>query len=69
MNDEFLTILKKDHTCKIINHSNFDILLSIKPKKPKRKIIDFFLVKRNSYIILEDDLDFSKIYISFEGAE
>ena len=67
MKDEFLTILKKDHVCKIINHSDFNIKISFKPVKPKRKIIESILIVKKSYYLCEYDLDFSQIYISFEG--
>ena len=66
MMNEFLTIDTMEFVTKIMNHSDFNIKLSFKPERPKRKIIDFMIIPAHSFRIDESHLDFSKIYISFE---
>lgn len=53
------------HITKITNKSNLDMILSIKPVKPKRKYIDILLVKKCEFLIYENEIDLSKISISF----
>ncbi len=53
------------HITKITNKSNLDVVISIKPVKPKRKYIDILLVKKGEFLIDENEIDLSQISISF----
>lgn len=61
----FLLVERLGKITKISNQSDFDVFISIKPVKPKRKIIDFLLVKNGCHIIDESEIDLTQIYISF----
>lgn len=60
---------KLKHITKITNGSQYDILISIKPTKPKRRFIDIALVAKGTFVIYEETLDLSKISISFINGE
>lgn len=52
---------------KIENHTNNNLVLSIKPIKPKRKYTDFLIVKCNSFIILDNmEIDLKQVIFYFK---
>jgi hypothetical protein len=51
---------------KITNHTDLHAILSLKPIYPKRKIETLTLIRPDEFAIYEEDIDFTKIYISFE---
>lgn len=53
------------HCTQIVNDSEFDIIISIKPRKPKRKIIDYRCVQKGTQVIFEEKIDLKDIYLSF----
>lgn len=54
---------------KITNDSPLDLLISLKPIKPKRKYFSILLVAKGTFAIYESPLDLSKISISFIKGE
>lgn len=50
---------------KFTNDSEFDVIISAKPRKPKRKIIDYRVVQRGTYLLVEETIDLKNVYISF----
>jgi len=54
---------------KISNGSDYDVMVSIKPIKPKRKFTDILLVPKGTFLVHElrdgKDIDLSKLSISF----
>lgn len=51
---------------RIINYSDFTLWLSLKPKPPKRKVVDRFVVEPKSFLLMECEINFSDIYLSFD---
>jgi len=65
-NTKKLLIIEEHVDCTtIINRSGFNVFVSIKPKKPKRKHVGFSVVESGYFNIL-DKLDLSHISITFE---
>ena len=55
------------HITEFVNDSDFDVMISWKPVKPKRKVTDELLVQKKSRLIIEIPIDLKKIYLSFLG--
>lgn len=51
---------------KITNKTDLNAFVKLKPVYPKRKVTDFCLIKPDHFAVFEQDIDFTKIYISFE---
>jgi len=60
--------VEKMHTgfWKISNHTNLNLILSIKPIKPKRKIINIDIIFPGFFSIIEEEMDLKNLYFSFE---
>lgn len=54
------------YTTKIINTSDYNLILSKKPKKPKKTVIDILSIKPKEFYIIPFLINFDEIYISFE---
>lgn len=65
-NERFLLIRRDQEGFKIINQSGYDVIISTKPIKPKRKITDLFFIADGCWLFYEQDFDLSKIYVSFQ---
>lgn len=63
--NEYLLIEKSGYITKITNESELDVIVSIKPIKPKRKYVDMLLVPRGQFLVHEVEIDLSRISISF----
>jgi hypothetical protein len=58
-NDKFIT--------KIINKTTYNCIIQIRPIPPKRKYDDVFLIKNDTYIIIDQEpLELTRIAIIFE---
>jgi len=55
--DEIFKIEKIGHIIRISNSSEFCMIISLVPIKPKRKYIDIRIVKPGEFVIF-DDLDY-----------
>ena len=65
-----IEILKDDAgSCltKISNLSNHDIEIYVRPVKPKRKIMQIFIIKARSFTIYEYAIDLSQLLIGYKG--
>lgn len=65
MND-FLKISKCDSLTKIENLSAFTLMLYEIPIYPKRRWILKLVIEKKSFHLIEYDVDFKKIYITFK---
>jgi hypothetical protein len=65
----YISIDKFQHITRIANNSEYDILVSIKPIKPKRKYTDIALVAKGTFAIYEKSMDLSRLSISFINGE
>jgi len=63
--DESFSIDRKGNLTKFTNKSARKMIISIKPAKGKRKVVDFMLVPPDSWVIDEHGIDLSQIYIGF----
>lgn len=63
---QLISILEIPYGTKIINRTHMNLIISEKPKKPKRKITDFAIVRPNSFIEFASKLSYKDLYISFE---
>ena len=61
------TITRVGESTKIKNFTDYKLIISLKPKKPKRKVTDIFIVHEHSFLIMEFHFGFRDIYVSFEG--
>lgn len=64
LNIEYLTDDKS--VVSIQNHSQMTLVISVKPVKPKLKHRDFLMIPAKSFTILEYEIDFKTISLSFE---
>lgn len=53
------------HVTEFTNRSQFTAVISMKPVKPKRRVLDVFVVKEGSSLITEHPVKIEDIYISF----
>lgn len=67
MNDLLLFKVEQiGNAIKITNNSQFNLLLHLMPIKPKRKIVKFCIIPRDSWQMHDYDFDLSRIFFSLE---
>jgi len=62
---EFFEIKKLGEAIQFINHSKFMMIVSVIPKKPKRKYHDLLMVQPESFKILDKEWAFDITMVSF----
>ena len=63
---DLLTIERKGNVIKITNHSQYIVILSIVPKKPKIKYRDFSIIQPHSFLIDESCMPIDVFSFRFE---
>lgn len=63
--NKILEIEQNGHVTMITNHSQYKLIISILPIKPKIKHRDFFVVAKQTFRIDEHGLDLTKISFRF----
>ena len=67
--NEFFKIEKNGNITKFTNFSEYIIVISLKPIKPKRKYKDLFVVRAREFLIDEYNIDMNIISFRFEKIE
>jgi len=63
---ELISITLVGNLSLVRNTSDFDVVITKTPLKPKRKHIDTYLIPRQKSLIIEEKLDWSNHSISFK---
>lgn len=61
-------VINKDYyLTKITNSTPYDCFIQIPPKYPKRKVVDFYLIKNETYLFIDNSpIDLTEIRIIFK---
>lgn len=62
---QVLEIKQNGNITMITNHSQYKLIISILPVKPKRKHRDYLLVAKQTFYVLEHGLDLTSISFRF----
>lgn len=65
MIETLLVVEQIGKATKFTNNSEFDIMISILPIPPKRKILDKDIIPYKTFLILDGNIDLSNVCLSF----